>query len=80
MTDDLIKHAKSGAPGQRRHLASIGVHDVAITLLVPGATMTRAIQVAKRREQDPVDMIVQIITHAVHDDMVDAIIDDGRGA
>ncbi len=87
MADDLIQHAKSGEIGRDRVrgtnpklvIVDDG-HGIPVTITVSGQTFHRMVQIAKRRDQHPIDMVQQLVIHAIDDDMVEAIIDDGRGS
>jgi hypothetical protein len=58
------------------------LHDVElrIELVLTGETAASALDIAERRKQEPVEMLADLLKVAIDDDMVDAIIDDGRGA
>lgn len=51
--------------------------EIDLEIQLRGKTAKRCIEIAERRKQKPVEMLMDVLTHAIDDDMVDAIIDDG---
>jgi DNA-binding protein YbaB len=53
--------------------------ELRLELVLTGQTAISAIEIAERRNQSPVEMLADLLKVAIDEDMVDAIIDDGRG-
>lgn len=58
------------------------LHDAEITMriVLRGELARQVIEIAERRRQEPVEMMASVVEIVIRDDMVDAVIDDDRGA
>lgn len=52
--------------------------EIDLELNIRGEDARRVLEIAERRKQEPADMLLAVLHHAIADDMIDAIIDDGR--
>lgn len=49
-------------------------------IVLRGELARQVIEIAERRRQEPVEMMASVVEVVIRDDMVDAVIDDDRGA
>ena len=52
--------------------------EIKLTVKLKGDLAPSALEIAARRNQPPDEMLADVLTMAIKDDMVDAILDDGR--
>lgn len=61
------------------HLHPLLQAEIKLEIVMKGETARSCLEIAERRKQRPVDMLADAVKIMIDEDMIDAIIDDGRG-